>query len=215
VRKFFIHFMVLAAAGFFAADAFARENFSDYLAGSGSLSHLNLLAGTKTLSASDWEPAQDALALGLEWDYTEEDWPVGMTWGLFYAKGEGKGSTFGGASRGIGGQAAASSSGSSFSSRTIELMFGFKKIWVFDSLGWFRPHLGGGVSLGQARAKFPGGSEEGYGMGGWGAAGFAVDAWGPCQVGLDFRYSSVAAKFDRNSVDAGGIYLLGFIGYGL
>jgi opacity protein-like surface antigen len=152
--------------------------------------NLNGHLGIKILDSDDWAPADRATSLGIDWDYAGRQWPIGLTAAFYYARASG------------------SEDGLDADSTTMELHAGVRKVWYSrnNGTGWLRPYVGAGLAGAYASADAsPGTERSGYGFGGWLGGGAYVNVYGRLNLGLDLRYSTIAADLDGITVDAGGL----------
>lgn len=158
---------------------------------------LNAHLGMKVMDSDDWAPADRAVSFGADWDYARQGWPVGFTGALYYDRADGSGS------------------GVDASATILELDAGLRKIFYSrNGTEWLRPYVGAGLSGAYATAdSTPGEARSGLGVGGWAGIGAYVNVYGRLNLGLDLRYSAIAADLDGITVDAGGVrasFIVGF-----
>jgi len=198
-----IRALVVGAAVLFLASHAAAENWARELRGGsgdvGSVMNINVIGGVRVLDDSDWDPIDQQTEVGLDFDYTGEEWPwgVGMCATAYYSWAD------------------ESVDGGDLKSTTMELQLGVRKTW--HSLGMVRPYLGGGGSVLNVDLDFdaPGesGSKDDTAFGFWLGGGMYVTFFDALNVGVDARWSKVDIEIESKDADAGGWHVGGFIGY--
>lgn len=163
--------------------------------------NLNLTGGLKFLE-SDWKPAEDQKAFGIQSDIRLDTWPINLVADYTYAKS--------------GSESVAIPSGGSVTkeSRTDELALGVRKYFERDS-AWL-PFIGGGLSLLRGELETTGPntsqSDSDTAVGVWAGLG-TVYVWNEIlNTGIQAKYSTGDVDISGTSLDAGGIQVSALVG---
>jgi hypothetical protein len=181
-----------------------RDNASAFVTPPPWTGHINYVFGYKWLEKG-WSPAGEQVEFGLvDFDCRKEGWPVSLAGQLLLTYA-------GNVPRGLAGN----------NSGTYELNLGVRKVWEDRSA--LHPFAGGGVSLiGATNSSFirfnDGGSAQvnehsAAAAGVWADAGFywiLSDHW---HTGAQLQYSWGELRLGGRDLDAGGLHLLGMLGY--
>lgn len=166
--------------------------------------HISYVFGYKR-TGSGWSPAKDHVEFGLfDLDFKQESWPVSLAAQLLL-------SYTGDVPDGLTGD----------NSGTYELNLGFRKVW--DAGGRILPFLGGGPSLiGASNGEFIVFNDQESAnvqhhnsatIGFWVNAGTYVHITESFHTGLMAQYSWGEIRLGGKDLNAGGLHLLGMLGY--
>lgn len=163
--------------------------------------NINGFIGGKQLDHDDWAPYQGQFAYGAQFDIAHREWPAALCvqamGGARYKKEE--------------------KTDTETLITTDELMLGVRKIWGGDTASRIRFSLAGGVdfAVGRKLVKVAGVETSNYarGMGVWGSGGFWFELARHVNIGPQLTVSSVKGSFSGKSVNIGGIFAGGIVGY--
>ena len=165
--------------------------------------HLSYTFGYKRLE-SGWSPAEDQAEIGLlDLDFKKEGWPLSLAVQLIM-------SYSGEVPEGLSGNFCG----------TYELNLGVRKIW--ESPSAVHPFVGGGLSvIGATTNTFISGGGESFSVnersaatvGAWGGAGFYWNFAKNWHIGPQVQYSWGRLRLGGKELDAGGLDVLGVVGY--
>lgn len=191
---------LVVSAGFFLLPALpARLAAAGDSAWTG---NANFFLGSKALNKAEWEPANEQGEFGVEVDFRQQDWPVGIAIDLLGAYGEGKvyDPFFGEVG---------------LESETSELNLGVRKVW--DAAPHVRPFIEGGLSLVKATGKVSMSGftieDSGNGSGYWLGGGVYWTLGEAFNIGLELKASSAKANIFGQDLKVGGGHAGLLLGY--
>jgi outer membrane protein W len=165
--------------------------------------NIQLLGGFKTLTDSDWKPAEDQTVFGVQYDVQPESWPLSFAVGLITGQSPSEESDV------------ATLGKVTSQSRTTELNVGVRKYIQKDKL---RPFVGVGISVVRAELETTtaAGSvdDSGTGAGPWAGLGilYMISDWLGVGAQVQYSYVKVDDIFDQN-LDAGGVQIDGLFNF--
>lgn len=182
------------AVGFLASAqlGWAQENWKG---------NLNLSGGFKYLD-SDWKPADDQKAFGIQGDIRVDTWPINLFAAYTYGKSNSESVEI------------PSGGAVTSESRTDEFDIGVRK--YFERHSAWRPFIGGGLAMlrGELQTNGPLLSQDDSdtAVGVWAGAG-ALYVWnGIINTGFQAKYSTGDVDLNGQSLNAGGIQLSALVG---
>lgn len=163
--------------------------------------NLNLMGGFKFLE-SDWKPAEDQRAFGIQGDVRLDTWPINLVAAYTFAES---------ASESVEIPAGGTVTNES---RTDEVDLGIRK--YFERETAWRPFVSGGVSLlrGELETKGPLISQDDSdtAVGLWAGLG-TLYVWGDVfNTGVQAKYATGNVDLNGQSLDAGGIHVSALLG---
>ena len=161
--------------------------------------HVRLLGGLKLIDDSSWGPLDEHQEVGIAFDAKQEGWPFHAAIDVLYSTDDST-SDFG------------TSEG-----ETIELNVGFRR-YIGHHSRMVQGYVGGGLALISSRIDWSvpqlgASSADGEGVGYWLDGGVFVRLAQKFDIGLSLRYSSADADLIGNTIESGGVHVLGFVGY--
>jgi len=168
----------------------------------GATGNVNVFIGSKTLDKDDWAPVEDQGEFGVQFDISDQDWPVSIAVNFLTSTDDSGDDPLG--------------LFSDYSADTQELQIGVKKIW--DVGGRAHPFVGGGAAL--IRGSYSGPviyapyftsevSDSDSGLGAWATAGvfWTFGSRKGFNIGVEATWSKADLEILGADVDGGGLHL--------
>jgi opacity protein-like surface antigen len=149
--------------------------------------NLNLFFGFKYLDEIEWEPTDDQVEYGIEFDFRRHTWPINIAIDFLSGSDDGE------------------AQGIKFESKTSELNLGVRKTW--EGLGPLHTFVGGGFSVIWGEFSGRGLTERDKALGWWFNGGVYWTLTEHFNIGLEGRFSTSDVTLFGIDVDPGGAHI--------